>query len=113
MKRISVLALLMGAGVLFSGCAEETATDNVEKLPMGSGTAAGQAAEAARADADSGERKSVAFVTNQIADFWKIAEAGANDAAKEFDLDVEVVMPPEHGAGQSKARGGLSQGVPV
>ncbi|HAD61547.1 MAG TPA: sugar ABC transporter substrate-binding protein [Planctomycetaceae bacterium] len=42
-----------------------------------------------------GERVSVAFVTNQIADFWKIAEAGANDAGNEFDVDVEVVMPPE------------------
>lgn len=37
----------------------------------------------------------VAFVTNQIADFWKIAEAGANDAAAEFGVEVEVVMPPE------------------
>ena len=43
----------------------------------------------------SGERRSVAFVTNQIADFWRIADAGANDAAKDFDLDVVVVMPPE------------------
>lgn len=37
----------------------------------------------------------VAFITNQIADFWKIAEAGANDAADELGVEVEVVMPPE------------------
>ncbi|MCA9059051.1 MAG: substrate-binding domain-containing protein, partial [Planctomycetaceae bacterium] len=37
----------------------------------------------------------MAFVTNQIADFWKIAEAGANDAGTEFDVEVTVIMPPE------------------
>ena len=40
-------------------------------------------------------RHSVAFVTNQIADFWTIAEVGAQAAAKEFDIEVTVVMPPE------------------
>jgi ribose transport system substrate-binding protein len=43
-------------------------------------------------------RVSVAFVTNQIADFWKIAEAGCEAAAKEFDVDVQVIMPPEASA---------------
>lgn len=43
----------------------------------------------------SGDTVRVAFVTNQIADFWKIAEAGANDAAAEFGVEVDVVMPPE------------------
>lgn len=37
----------------------------------------------------------VAFVTNQIADFWRIAEVGANDAGKQFNAEVRVVMPPE------------------
>jgi len=37
----------------------------------------------------------VAFVTNQIADFWKISEAGCITASKEFDMDVQVIMPPE------------------
>jgi ribose transport system substrate-binding protein len=40
-------------------------------------------------------RVAVAFVTNQIADFWRIAEVGATDAGKEFNADVSVVMPPE------------------
>jgi ribose transport system substrate-binding protein len=44
---------------------------------------------------DSSERHSIAFVTNQIADFWKIAETGAQAAAKEFNVEVTVVMPPE------------------
>ncbi|HCP13170.1 MAG TPA: sugar ABC transporter substrate-binding protein [Planctomycetaceae bacterium] len=42
-----------------------------------------------------GKRMSVAFVTNQIADFWKISEAGCITASKEFDMDVQVIMPPE------------------
>jgi ribose transport system substrate-binding protein len=46
-------------------------------------------------DGDSGERPTVAFVTNQIADFWNIAKAGCEDAEKDFDVDVEVKMPPE------------------
>ncbi len=37
----------------------------------------------------------VAFVTNQVADFWNIAEAGAKDAAREFELTVDVRMPAE------------------
>ena len=37
----------------------------------------------------------VAFVTNQIADFWNIAKAGCRDAEKELGVKVEVKMPPE------------------
>lgn len=44
-------------------------------------------------DAGSGDQPSVAFVTNQIADFWKIAEAGCQDAEKDFAVQVEVRMP--------------------
>jgi ribose transport system substrate-binding protein len=35
----------------------------------------------------------IAFVTNQIADFWQIAKAGCLDAQKDFDVTVEVRMP--------------------
>ncbi len=41
---------------------------------------------------------SIAFVTNQIADFWKIAEAGCVAASKEFGMEVQVIMPPEASA---------------
>src|SRR5262245_65978876 len=39
----------------------------------------------------------VAYVTNGIADFWKIAEKGARAAAADpkIDVNVEVVMPPK------------------
>ncbi|MFP6583256.1 MAG: substrate-binding domain-containing protein [Candidatus Hydrogenedentota bacterium] len=42
-----------------------------------------------------GERIKVAYVTNGIDPFWTIAEAGAIAGAKEFDVDVEVLMPPK------------------
>ncbi len=44
----------------------------------------------------------VAFVTNQIADFWKIAEAGCRDAAKDLGINVEVRMPPNATAVEQK-----------
>ena len=50
-----------------------------------------------RQSADDGgkQRFRVAFVTNQIADFWNIAKAGCRDASKDLDIEVEVKMPPE------------------
>ncbi|NNE92609.1 MAG: sugar-binding protein, partial [Verrucomicrobiales bacterium] len=35
----------------------------------------------------------VAFVTNGVADFWTIAEAGANKAATDAGVELDVVMP--------------------
>jgi len=37
----------------------------------------------------------VAYVTNGIDPFWTIAEAGAKAGAKEFGVEVEVLMPPK------------------
>jgi len=45
---------------------------------------------------------SVAFVTNQIADFWQIAKAGCEDAQKDFDIQVEVRMPSQATAVEQK-----------
>lgn len=43
----------------------------------------------------------VAFVTNGIASFWVIAEAGARKAAEDFKVNLEVRMPPD-GVGDQK-----------
>ncbi len=51
---------------------------------------------------DAGDRKTVAFVTNQIADFWNIAKAGCEDAQKDFDVTVEVRMPHDATAVEQK-----------
>jgi ribose transport system substrate-binding protein len=49
-------------------------------------------------------KPTVAFVTNGIASFWVIAEAGARAAAKDFDANVEVRMPPADGAVANQKR---------
>ena len=38
-------------------------------------------------------KKRYAFVTNGVAEFWTIAEAGANQAAADLGVDVSVLMP--------------------
>lgn len=54
--------------------------------------------------ADGQKKPKVAYVTNGIASFWVIAEKGARAAAKEFDCDVEVRMPPADGAVANQQR---------
>ena len=35
----------------------------------------------------------LAFVTNGVADFWTIGQAGAENAGKDLGVDVQVLMP--------------------
>ena len=51
---------------------------------------------------DSGKRVKIAFVTNQIANFWNIAEIGCEDASKDFDVDVDVRFPETANATRQK-----------
>jgi ribose transport system substrate-binding protein len=44
----------------------------------------------------------VAFITNQIADFWNIAAAGCRDAEKDFGVTVDVRMPVDATAVEQK-----------
>lgn len=63
---------------------------------VGCGEGGGSTATSSGGDAGGGAadaRPRIAYVTNGVADFWKIAEAGANAAGTEFDVDVEVLMP--------------------
>ena len=48
-----------------------------------------------------GTQPKVAYVTNGVASFWVIAEAGVRQGGEEFDADVEVLMPAE-GIGDQK-----------
>lgn len=41
------------------------------------------------------DRIRVAYVTNGVDPFWTIAEAGALAAARDLDVDCEVLMPPK------------------
>ena len=52
---------------------------------------------------EQGEKKpQVAFVTNGVGSFWVIADKGAQAGAKEFDVDVDVLMPAEGVADQKR-----------
>jgi ribose transport system substrate-binding protein len=55
-----------------------------------------------KTSAKPGGKQTVAFITNQIADFWKIAEAGCLDAEKELGVGVEVRMPAQATAVEQK-----------
>lgn len=50
---------------------------------------------------DSNDKPKVAYVTNGVASFWVIAEAGVKKGAEEFDCNAEVLMPAE-GMAQQK-----------
>ena len=57
---------------------------------------------ACQRSSDTVGRPLVGYVTNGIASFWTIAEQGANAAADSFDVEVQVMMPPDGAAGQSR-----------
>ncbi|RMF38620.1 MAG: sugar ABC transporter substrate-binding protein [Planctomycetota bacterium] len=46
-------------------------------------------------DVSGTDRPQLAYVTNGVASFWVIAEAGAKQGGEEFNADVEVHMPAE------------------
>lgn len=52
-------------------------------------------------NADS-SRIHLAYVTNGVTSFWQIAQAGAEHAARDFDVDVTVQMPAEGIADQKR-----------
>ena len=59
-----------------------------------------------------GKKLRLAFVTNGVADFWTIAEAGANKAAADAGAEVDVVMPADGSSGQkSKIEDLMTRGV--
>ncbi len=49
-------------------------------------------------------RITVAFISNNPYEFWKIAEKGTEKAAKEFDVEVEFKMPAEGGGAPAQRR---------
>ena len=49
-----------------------------------------------------GAKPHVAYVTNGVDSFWVIAEAGAKAGGKEYNADVEVLMPSEGVAHQKR-----------
>jgi len=84
MKKLFLLTVLPALALGFTGCSDDETTTT--------GDAEGQTAS----------RPKVAYVTNGIASFWVIAEKGAMDGGKEFQADVEVLMPPNGAEDQKR-----------
>ena len=63
------------------------------------------------ADSSSNGKKRYAFVTNGVADFWTIAEAGAKAAGKELGVDVQVMMPEDIGNQKQMLEDLITRGV--
>lgn len=72
--------------------ASSNSADNSTK--SGSGTKTAKQSE--------GSKIRVAYVTNGIASFWDIAEEGCKAAAKDFDVECLVRMPPDGTADQKR-----------
>ena len=99
MKRAWLLTILAGTTLLLGSCKNEPAVPG----PNAGGDGTGNGTADGTTGGNRGEeRKTVAFVTNQIADFWNIAKAGCMDAQKDFNVDVQVRMPPEATAVEQK-----------
>ena len=72
LRAVCLRAVCLGIALLAIGCSERTSSDS---------------------SAD--QRPSVAYVTNCVASFWVIAEAGVIKGGEEFNADVDVLMPTE------------------
>lgn len=101
MKRISFLALM--AITAFVGCNKTedvpppSALNNLRVIEDPDAQSAGPNEESEQIPIK------IAFITNQIADFWKLAEAGCRDAEKDFaNVEVEVRMPIQATAAEQK-----------
>jgi len=96
MRRDQFFTACCGLMIAVIGCSQESAPTPSGSELGNSGTVTSETAPAEESGI------TVAFVTNQIADFWKIAESGCMDAQKDFDVTVEVRMPAQATAVEQK-----------
>jgi len=98
MKAIHTLFALTFIGCLLIGCGKE---DPQNTDPNAAGSSSQKT--------ENSQRPKLAFVTNGIANFWKIAETGALKAGKDLNCDVEVKMPPSEGGRAANQKRMLEQ----
>ncbi|MBX3179851.1 MAG: substrate-binding domain-containing protein [Candidatus Hydrogenedentes bacterium] len=75
-------AVVACAGIALAGCG-----GGETSAPPEGGSAADSGA--------GGKRIKLAYVTNGVDPFWDVAAAGVRAAARDFDVDVQVLMPPK------------------
>lgn len=75
--------------------------------------ACGESTGETRSESPGAARPQLAFITNGVADFWRIAKAGCVVAGREFGADVEVLMPtsPELSNQKQMLQNVLARGV--
>ncbi|MEM7603668.1 MAG: substrate-binding domain-containing protein, partial [Verrucomicrobiota bacterium] len=90
MKSLPFLTVLLAA-LSLAACVEKDSSAGKSKAP-----------EYKIHPAPEGKKARYAFVTNGVADFWTIAEAGARKAAADAEADVDVIMPAGGSSEQKK-----------
>ena len=85
---LGLTALLSLSGCNNSGNQSSNSSNSSSSTTSGAGTGGG-------ASGSDAKKPRVAYVTNGVASFWVIAEAGAKAAGEKFNADVAVHMPAE------------------
>ena len=80
---LQTFLFLLLAAVLATGCNN------------GNSTSDGDSSTGPKPAIAEGQKPKVAYISNGVASFWVIADAGAQKGGEEFDADVEVLMPVE------------------
>ncbi|QEG00078.1 D-ribose-binding periplasmic protein precursor [Stieleria maiorica] len=93
-----VAAALIAVGLALTGCKIEKIDDTAASGDRASENVPG--ASGVKTSSDGKLR--IAYVTNGIASFWDIAEEGCKAAAKDFDVECLVRMPPDGTADQKR-----------
>lgn len=84
MKPLPVLSLIASLALTLAGCSS------------------GSKPNSGKGDGPSGDRLAVGFVTNNPAEFWKIVEKGAEDAAEQKGVELIFRRPPNGTAAEQK-----------
>lgn len=84
MKRLSVVVAAILVALCLISCGKQNGQPNDQADEVGNPTVR------------------VAFVTNNVSDFWKIAEAGVRKGEKEFDAICDIKMPTQGTAAEQK-----------
>jgi ribose transport system substrate-binding protein len=84
----AVLAAVCIGAVLGLGCKDEA------KVTTGGAAGGGAPTKRQVHKAPDGTTLKLAFVTNNVSDFWKLAQAGVNQYEKESGVKVDFKMPP-------------------
>lgn len=94
---LSILGVVLGAGVWIAGCGGQSAEPSA---------GAGDGASATQ-EATSAADLRFAYVTNGVDPFWNIAAAGVRAAEKDLGVSCEVLMPPKGLVDQKRMLEGL------